>query len=62
MTSDWSGLSLFFCSANAVVSAKCFIHAAIEDGLKIGGGHGPTNHWAYGRRGNKTMEGVVVYG
>ena len=49
-------------AANAVVSAKCFIHAAIEDGLKIGGGHGPTNHWAYGRRGNKTMEGVVVYG
>jgi hydroxymethylpyrimidine/phosphomethylpyrimidine kinase len=49
-------------AANAVVSAKCFIHAAIEDGLKIGGGHGPTNHWAYGRRSNKTMEGVVVYG
>ena len=48
-------------TANAVVSAKCFIHAAIEDGLKIGGGHGPTNHWAYGRRLNKTMEGVVVY-
>ena len=47
--------------ANAVVSAKCFIHAAIEDGLKIGGGHGPTNHWAYGRRKNKKMEGVVVY-
>jgi hydroxymethylpyrimidine/phosphomethylpyrimidine kinase len=49
-------------AANAVVSAKCFIHSAIEDGLKIGGGHGPTNHWAYGRRRNKTMEGVVVYG
>lgn len=49
-------------ASNAVVSAKCFIHAAIEDGLKIGGGHGPTNHWAYGRRSNKTIEGVVVYG
>ena len=49
-------------AANAVIEAKCFIHAAIEDGLKIGGGHGPTNHWAYGRRTTKRMEGVVVNG
>ena len=48
--------------AKAVVAAKCFIHAAIEDGLEIGGGHGPTNHWAYGRRENKILEGVVVNG
>ncbi|NYF25713.1 hydroxymethylpyrimidine/phosphomethylpyrimidine kinase [Sporosarcina sp. JAI121] len=49
-------------AAKAVISAKGFIHAAIEDGLEIGGGHGPTNHWAYGRRANKMMEGVVVNG
>ncbi|MBB6734260.1 bifunctional hydroxymethylpyrimidine kinase/phosphomethylpyrimidine kinase [Cohnella zeiphila] len=30
--------------------AKAFIQAAIEDGIRIGGGHGPTNHWAYRRR------------
>jgi hydroxymethylpyrimidine/phosphomethylpyrimidine kinase len=34
----------------AVQTAKAFIQAAIEDSLEIGGGHGPTNHWAYGRR------------
>jgi hydroxymethylpyrimidine/phosphomethylpyrimidine kinase len=34
----------------AVQTAKAFIQAAIEDSLGIGGGHGPTNHWAYGRR------------
>lgn len=48
----------------AVVSAKHFIHAAIEDGLNIGGGHGPTNHWAYGRRttNEKRAKGVVRIG
>jgi hydroxymethylpyrimidine/phosphomethylpyrimidine kinase len=34
----------------AVSLAKEFITAAIEDELGIGGGHGPTNHWAYWRR------------
>jgi hydroxymethylpyrimidine/phosphomethylpyrimidine kinase len=29
--------------------AKAFIQAAIEDGIDIGSGHGPTNHWAYQR-------------
>ncbi|MFD2044629.1 bifunctional hydroxymethylpyrimidine kinase/phosphomethylpyrimidine kinase [Ornithinibacillus salinisoli] len=33
----------------AVGIAKDFIHAAIEDSLGIGNGHGPTNHWAYRR-------------
>lgn len=33
----------------AVRIAKSFIQAAIEDSLAIGGGHGPTNHWAYQR-------------
>lgn len=46
----------------AVISAKCFIHAAIENGLGIGGGHGPTNHWAYNRKGGNLMEGVAVIG
>lgn len=31
----------------AVETAKSFIQAAIEDGLCIGSGHGPTNHMAY---------------
>ncbi|MCA1055758.1 bifunctional hydroxymethylpyrimidine kinase/phosphomethylpyrimidine kinase [Rossellomorea aquimaris] len=35
----------------AVVTGKAFIRAAIEDELGIGGGHGPTNHWAYQKRG-----------
>ncbi|ARD48194.1 bifunctional hydroxymethylpyrimidine kinase/phosphomethylpyrimidine kinase [Sporosarcina sp. P33] len=35
---------------DAVAEAKQFIQAAIEDGLQIGSGHGPTNHWAYGER------------
>jgi len=35
---------------NAVEVAKKFIQAAIEDELRIGGGHGPTNHWAYKKR------------
>lgn len=34
----------------AVVTAKEFIQAAIEDQLDIGQGHGPTNHWAYKKR------------
>ncbi|MNR45888.1 Hydroxymethylpyrimidine/phosphomethylpyrimidine kinase [compost metagenome] len=35
----------------AVSTAKQFIQAAIEDSLAIGSGQGPTNHWAYRRRG-----------
>lgn len=34
----------------AVYTAKAFIQAAIEDGLEIGEGHGPTNHFAYQNR------------
>jgi hydroxymethylpyrimidine/phosphomethylpyrimidine kinase len=32
---------------DAIISAKKYIHAAIMDGLHIGKGHGPTNHWAH---------------
>ncbi len=35
----------------AVKTAKDFITCAIRDELGIGQGHGPTNHWAYSRRG-----------
>lgn len=31
----------------AVITAKQFIYAAVKEGLGIGEGHGPTNHWAY---------------
>ncbi|MFJ5716385.1 bifunctional hydroxymethylpyrimidine kinase/phosphomethylpyrimidine kinase [Neobacillus sp. NPDC093127] len=34
----------------AVLTAKDFIQAAIEDELVIGQGNGPTNHWAYRKR------------
>ncbi|WP_239615735.1 bifunctional hydroxymethylpyrimidine kinase/phosphomethylpyrimidine kinase [Cohnella mopanensis] len=34
----------------AMNQAKAFIQAAIEDGIGIGNGRGPTNHWAYRRR------------
>lgn len=35
---------------DAVKTAKTFITCAIRDELGIGGGHGPTNHWAYARQ------------
>ncbi|MHC5216045.1 bifunctional hydroxymethylpyrimidine kinase/phosphomethylpyrimidine kinase [Enterococcus sp. LJL128] len=31
----------------AVIIAKAFIQAAIEDSIDVGKGNGPTNHWAY---------------
>ena len=31
----------------AVTTAKNYIAAAISDGILVGHGHGPTNHWAY---------------
>ncbi|PZE21017.1 bifunctional hydroxymethylpyrimidine kinase/phosphomethylpyrimidine kinase [Paenibacillus xerothermodurans] len=47
----------------AVQTAKRFITLAIRHELGIGGGHGPTNHWAYSRyasedRGEPTEEPV----
>lgn len=35
---------------DAIQNGRSFIQAAIEDGLNMGQGHGPTNHWAYRRR------------
>lgn len=34
----------------ALEQAKAFIQAAIEGGIAIGHGRGPTNHWAYNRK------------
>ncbi|MFS0576045.1 bifunctional hydroxymethylpyrimidine kinase/phosphomethylpyrimidine kinase [Sporosarcina sp. 179-K 3D1 HS] len=46
-------------AGEAVIDAKHFIQAAIRDGLKLGAGHGPTNHWAYRRLGESAGKGVV---
>lgn len=46
--------------ADAVCEAKHFIQAAIVEGLSIGNGHGPTNHWAYNRLGERAGKGVLV--
>ncbi|MEH7118226.1 bifunctional hydroxymethylpyrimidine kinase/phosphomethylpyrimidine kinase [Neobacillus vireti] len=35
---------------DAVLTAKEFIQAAIEDGINVGHGHGPTNHGAFRKR------------
>ncbi|WP_223068910.1 bifunctional hydroxymethylpyrimidine kinase/phosphomethylpyrimidine kinase [Paenibacillus caui] len=45
-----AGLASGLETGEAVGRARAFIQAAIEDGLNIGQGHGPTNHWAYRRR------------
>ena len=42
----------------AVVEAKKFVHLAISHPLNIGGGHGPTNHFAYQQF--KKEAGVMV--
>lgn len=47
---------------DAVITAKHFIHAAIEDGLSIGNGHGPTNHAALRNRGNAERKDVELIG
>lgn len=44
----------------AVREAKVFIQAAISDGLQLGGGHGPTNHWAYNRLKRDAREVVII--
>ncbi|MFC5602632.1 bifunctional hydroxymethylpyrimidine kinase/phosphomethylpyrimidine kinase [Sporosarcina koreensis] len=46
----------------AVVTAKHFIHAAIEDGIYLGNGHGPTNHAALRNRGNAERKDVELIG
>ncbi|SFD99841.1 hydroxymethylpyrimidine/phosphomethylpyrimidine kinase [Paenibacillus catalpae] len=46
-----AGLAQGLGIVEAVQQAKAYIQAAIEDGIIIGSGHGPTNHWAYRKRG-----------
>lgn len=45
-----AGLAQGYTVVESIQTAKLFIQAAIEDGLEIGGGQGPTNHFAYQRR------------
>ncbi|MUT65740.1 bifunctional hydroxymethylpyrimidine kinase/phosphomethylpyrimidine kinase [Paenibacillus sp. NEAU-GSW1] len=45
-----AGLAQGMGMEEAARRAKAFIQAAIEDGIVIGSGHGPTNHWAYRRK------------
>lgn len=45
-----AGLAKGYAVNEAVQEAKGFISIAIEDELNIGSGHGPTNHFAYGRK------------
>ncbi|MDF2960261.1 MAG: phosphomethylpyrimidine kinase [Paenibacillus sp.] len=44
---------------DAVYLAKRFITLAIRHELGIGGGHGPTNHWAYSRYGADISDKVT---
>ncbi|GKV57649.1 hydroxymethylpyrimidine/phosphomethylpyrimidine kinase [Sporosarcina sp. NCCP-2222] len=46
--------------SEAVMIAKYFIQAAIEDGLSLGNGHGPTNHAAFRLRGHDLSRGVEL--
>lgn len=45
-----AGLAKGLSAIETLTEGRAFIQAAIEDGLNLGHGHGPTNHWAYGRR------------
>ncbi|BAQ09236.1 phosphomethylpyrimidine kinase [Bacillus sp. OxB-1] len=47
-------------AGESVIAAKQFIQAAIRDGLELGAGHGPTNHWAYHRLGENAGKGVIL--
>lgn len=45
-----AGLACGLDMENAMRQAKAFIQAAIEEGIHLGSGRGPTNHWAYNRK------------
>lgn len=38
--------------ADAIRTGKAYVEAAIRDGIIVGHGHGPLNHWAYAEAGN----------
>ncbi|MDO7906466.1 bifunctional hydroxymethylpyrimidine kinase/phosphomethylpyrimidine kinase [Paenibacillus sp. JX-17] len=50
-----AGLAKGLSVMEAAGLAKEFIQAAIQDSLAIGGGHGPTNQWAYRLRTDKSV-------
>lgn len=47
--------------SDAAIGAKAYIHAAIENTLGIGHGHGPTNHWAFGDNSVAYIERVQIH-
>ncbi|MBK3494667.1 bifunctional hydroxymethylpyrimidine kinase/phosphomethylpyrimidine kinase [Viridibacillus sp. YIM B01967] len=49
-----------FTASAAVIDAKHFIQAAIANGLHLGAGHGPTNHWAYREISEKVRKEVLI--
>lgn len=49
-----------FTASDAVIDAKYFIQAAIANGLQLGTGHGPTNHWAYRKISEKSRKEVMI--
>ncbi|ETT82989.1 bifunctional hydroxymethylpyrimidine kinase/phosphomethylpyrimidine kinase [Viridibacillus sp. FSL R5-0477] len=49
-----------FTASDAVIDAKYFIQAAIKNGLQLGAGHGPTNHWAYREISEKARKEVMI--
>lgn len=51
------GLSML----ESVITAKAFVHEAIENDLSLGAGHGPTNHFAYAKNGYKNDKIKVIY-
>ncbi|MCD1260528.1 bifunctional hydroxymethylpyrimidine kinase/phosphomethylpyrimidine kinase [Paenibacillus athensensis] len=48
--------------AEAVGLAKRFVQAALAEPLELGGGHGPTNHWAYRWQAAARSDGFGVDG
>ncbi|MOA10686.1 Hydroxymethylpyrimidine/phosphomethylpyrimidine kinase [compost metagenome] len=54
-----AGLAQGLSPKASIITARTYIQYAIEDTLGIGGGHGPTNHWAYQRRIAAEQSGVV---
>ncbi|MFE6168205.1 bifunctional hydroxymethylpyrimidine kinase/phosphomethylpyrimidine kinase [Viridibacillus arvi] len=49
-----------FTASDAVIDAKYFIQAAIANGLQLGAGHGPTNHWAYREISENSQKEVII--
>lgn len=41
--------------AAAIKTAKAYVAGTIQDGIQVGHGHGPLNHWA------TPSEQVIVY-